>query len=95
MRPKSRDQARCVSTFPWGRLTYESTGALRSILDERCAPATANRTLAALRGVLKEAWRLGTMDADQRGSAVTSQTTAPTTASLIPSRMMTSAPRSL
>lgn len=51
-------------TCPWGGLRYQHTAAVRAWLAERYAPATANRYLAALRGVLKEAWRLGHTDAE-------------------------------
>jgi integrase len=51
-------------TLPWGQLGYQHTQAIRGHLAARYAPATANRMLAALRGVLTEAWRLGQMDAE-------------------------------
>lgn len=54
----------------WGRLRYPHTAALRSRLSEMYAPATVNRLLSALRGVLKEAWRLGYMSADEYQRAV-------------------------
>jgi len=53
-----------AATLPWHALRYEHTQALRSRLADRFAPATANRHLAALRGVLQEAWRLGMLDAE-------------------------------
>jgi integrase len=53
-----------AEAFPWHRLEYPHTTAVRTALMEHYAPATANRHLAALRGVLKEAWRLGLMSAD-------------------------------
>lgn len=53
----------------WHRLTPAHTAALRELLANRYAPATANRHLAALRGVLRAAWRLGLMDADARERA--------------------------
>lgn len=50
---------------PWHRLRYAHTAAIRTMLAERYAPATANRMLAALRRVLEEAWRLELMRAEE------------------------------
>ena len=55
---------------PWGALRYEHTNAIRARLAETCAAATANRHLSALRGVLKDAWRLGYMSAEDYMRAV-------------------------
>ncbi|MBD2666710.1 tyrosine-type recombinase/integrase [Richelia sinica] len=57
-------------TLDWAALRYKHTAALRSILMERYAPATANKMLAALRRVLKEALRLEFMDARDFARAV-------------------------
>ncbi|HEY7909650.1 MAG TPA: tyrosine-type recombinase/integrase [Thermomicrobiales bacterium] len=57
-------------TLPWHLLRYQHTGAVRALLAARYAPATANKHLAALRGVLKEAWRLGQMEAADYQRAV-------------------------
>jgi len=51
-------------TLDWAALRYAHTQAIRAKLAETRAPAGVNKILAALRGVLKEAWRLGQMDAE-------------------------------
>ena len=51
-------------TFAWERLRREHTLVIRGWLVERYAPATAAKHLAALRGILREAWRSGRMDGD-------------------------------
>jgi hypothetical protein len=55
---------------PWHELRYGHTQALRSWLAEHCSPAAANRHLAAPRGVLREAWRLGRMNGEDLARAV-------------------------
>lgn len=58
-------------SFPWGNLRYQHTQAIRSRLEESgVSAATANRHLSALRGVLKEAWRLGYMPAEDYQRAI-------------------------
>ena len=59
-----------AENLPWHELRYPHTNALRAALAERYSPATANRHLAALRGVLKEAWRLGQMSAEDLQRAI-------------------------
>ncbi len=51
-------------TVPWWKVEYQHSQAIRSLLMERYSPASANKIMAALRGVLREAWRLGFMDAE-------------------------------
>jgi integrase len=53
-----------AETLDWAALRYQHTAAVRAALLERFAPATANKMLAALRRVLKEAWSLGLMTAE-------------------------------
>jgi integrase len=63
----SRD-IRCF-VVPWGSLRYQHTTAIRVELQNRYAPATANKLLTALRRVLKEARRLGQISADDYDQA--------------------------
>lgn len=57
-------------TLDWSALRYQHTAAIRSSLAERYSPATANRMLAALRGTLREAWRLGYINAEDFHRAI-------------------------
>src|SRR5262249_35411199 len=60
----TRGRATDPLRFPWHELRYQHTQAVRTVLAERHAPAGANVALAALRGVLRECWRLGLMTAE-------------------------------
>jgi len=64
-----------IDTLPWASLRFSQTTAIRAALaravsEGRYAPATANKHLAALRGALKAAWRLGLMTTDDYLRAV-------------------------
>lgn len=64
-------------TFRWETVCYEVSQAVRTMLCEEISPKTGaplspsycNAHLAALRSVLKEAWRLGLMTEEQRARA--------------------------
>jgi integrase len=56
--------------FAWHLLGIEETTALRSRLVTALAPATTNKHLAALRGVLKQCWRQGRMTASAYEMAI-------------------------
>lgn len=60
-----------AESCPWYLLRYQHTQALRAKLAETySAAATANRHIYALRGVLKECWRLGLMTAEDYQRAI-------------------------
>jgi len=61
-------EGRCrLQDLPWHLLRLEHTAALRTRLCATLAPATANKHMAALRGVLKQCSRQGLItDADYR-----------------------------
>jgi site-specific recombinase XerD len=54
--------------FPWTQLRRPHAAALRSRWQDTSAPATANKRLAALRGVVREACLLGLMTHEQGAS---------------------------
>ncbi len=61
-----------AETLPWHTLRRQHTAAIRAALAGRYGVRTANRMLAALRGVLRECVELGLMDAEsfQRASRI-------------------------
>lgn len=52
-------------TLPWHELRYQYTSAIRSDLSRRYSPATTNKMLSAMKGVLKECWRLNYISGEQ------------------------------
>ena len=54
---------------PWARLRFQHTAAIRAQLATRYSHTTANRILSAVRGVLKAAWKLGQMSAEEYHTA--------------------------
>jgi len=59
-----------AQSLDWSALQYQHTAAVRAKLMEGYKPATVNHMLSALKGVLKECWRLGLMDAETYHRAV-------------------------
>ena len=50
--------------LPWGALRFQHTAALRPALRQRYAAARTNEILSAVRGVLRVAWQLNQMTAE-------------------------------
>lgn len=50
--------------FAWHEIRFQHVTALRTRLQETYKPASVNKILAAVRGVLKAAWQLGQMTAE-------------------------------
>jgi site-specific recombinase XerD len=48
----------------WASFRYSHVAAMRSLLAERYKPATVNKILSGVKGVLREAWRLGLLPAE-------------------------------
>src|SRR5207244_2896083 len=59
-----------AETMPWQLLRRPQVLKIRSLLKENCLPATANRMLSALRGVLKECWHSGRLGMEEYRLAV-------------------------
>lgn len=77
-----------VISFPWPKLQYKHTVAIRTALEARYKPATANKMLSAVRGVLKQCQKLGWMGAEDFQRAVNIPTIKATT--LLRGRALTS-----
>jgi len=56
--------------FPWHLLRYQHAQAIRAALAAKHRPATVNKTLAAMRGVLRECWRLDYIRAEDFHRAI-------------------------
>jgi len=62
---------RCdLATVPWHLLRYQHTAALQAWLLQNVSASTGNKTLSAVRGALRESWRLGQMTAEQYHRAI-------------------------
>lgn len=59
-----------VEAFPWSNLAFQHVAAIRSRLAQGYSPTTANKILAALRGVLRASFTLGQMEASAFTRAV-------------------------
>jgi hypothetical protein len=65
-------QVYTAESMPWHRLRPPHVLKIRSLLEENYRPASANRMLAALRGVLRECWHAGLISTDDSGPERTS-----------------------
>lgn len=60
-----------IDTTDWAKLRYQHAAALRAkAIECNYSPASVQKFLAALRGVLKQSWRLGQMTAEEYQRAV-------------------------
>ena len=59
-----------IKTTPWHTIRYYEMNMLRSMLKEHYAPATANKMLSIVRGVLRQAWKLGMVSAEDYERAI-------------------------
>jgi integrase len=55
---------------PWGKLRFQHTTAIRTMLMAQYQHTTANKMLSALRGTMKQAWKLGQLDSESYQRAV-------------------------
>ena len=61
---------RIAELLPWHLVRYPHVAAIRAWASETYSPATANKMLAALRSVLREAWLLEQMTAEDFHRAI-------------------------
>ena len=59
-----------AETMPWHSLRRPHVLKIRGLLEESYQPATANRMLSALRGVLRECWQGQLMTTEQYQAAI-------------------------
>jgi integrase len=59
-----------ATTLDWSALRYQHAQAIRSAVASRYSIASSNKILAALRGVVREAWRLGQVSAEDYARTV-------------------------
>ena len=59
-----------IKSTPWHLIRYYEMNMLRSVLAEHYAPATANKILSIVRGVLRQAWKLGLTTTDDYRRAI-------------------------
>lgn len=59
-----------AAAIDWSAVGYQHAAALRARLADSYSVASVNKHLSALRGVLREAWKLGQMNAEQYHRAV-------------------------
>jgi hypothetical protein len=58
-----------VETMPWHQIRRPHVLRIRQLLEDNYQPATANRMLAALRGVLRERWHGGLISTEDYQAA--------------------------
>lgn len=61
-------------TLPWERVGYQHVAAVRPQIAEMYAPTTANKMMAALKGVMRQAFALGVIDAETLARIVSVKT---------------------
>src|SRR2546425_38919 len=59
-----------AQTMPWQRLRRPHVLKIRGLLEEHYRPATANRMVSALRGVLRECWQAQLMTTEEYQAAI-------------------------
>lgn len=64
------DKNATALTFSWQQMRYQHTAAIRTLLKDKYSPSSASKMLCGVRRVLKEAWRLGLIEAEDYNRAV-------------------------